>query len=253
MKKIILLFLFANFIYAQECNDICGYSALTTSDYKAITSDALQTFNNRLTKPGVNSNTSYAVGGVTISAFRLAQISDGTQSANTFARYNELTNSFEIRNANGEILNVDTIKNLTISFADTKEAYKAMSYIDENGKEQTDFFMANKNGKLLKKVEYKYVKAKVAKTSYAQNKPAKLIEQTTYFYRSRDNRLLDLSLSKRKLAKQFPKYSDKILDFIKKNKTDFNKETDLLKFAGFLDAVEVDIYSDKSRLASANK
>ena len=243
----------ANFAYSQECNDICGYSALTTSDYKAITSDALQTFNNRLTKPGVNSNASYASSGVTISGFSLAQISDGTQTANTFARYNELTNSFEIKNANGEILNINKTKDLTISFADTKAAYKAISYIDENGKEQTDFFMANKSGKLLKKVEYKYVKAKVAKTSYAQSKPAKLVEQTTYFYKSRNNQLLDLSLSKRKLAKQFPEYSDKVLAFIKKNKTNFSKEMDLIQLAGFLDAVEVDIYSDQSRLASANK
>ena len=237
VRILICALLLTCFVYGQNTGD-----PRSTSEILATSNTSLDDFNSRLRAPGVDANinrygdtNSKAI----ISSFESAKVSDNDRTVIVSVRYNEATNSFEMKN-NDEIFNLNKIENLTINFIDSGKLYKVIAYVNDTGEKDKDFFMIDANNKhLLKKVYYKFIKGKVAKTSYSKDIPAKFDEKTVYYYKTAEGKLVDLSLSKKKLAKLFPEHSEKVLSFMKKYKINSKKEEDLAKLSNYLHKIEL--------------
>ncbi len=225
------------FAYGQNTGD-----PRSTSQILATSNTSLDDFNSRLRAPGVDANINRygdTNSDAIISSFQSAKVSDSDRTVIVSVRFNEATNSFEMKN-NDEIFSLNKIEDLTVNFVDSGELYKVITYVDDTGKKAKDFFMVDANNKyLLRKISYKFIKGKTAKTSYSKDIPARFDKKITYYYRNTEGKLVDLSLSKKKLAKLFPEHSEKVLNFMKKYKISSKKEADLAKLSNYLNKIEL--------------
>lgn len=248
MKKLLLLLLCTSLAYAQQDDNppvTCGGSAVPSS--------AIDTFKSAITQPGA----SITFNGLTSSAlqsseFTSARVVSNGQSIIMPARVNILSNTLEIKNQNGKIFELKKEDGISLTFLNSNDIYKSTSYVDPKGNTKTDYFIYEPNStnqSLLKKITYKYIKAKKATSSYGKDKPATFKKSVNYFYKTTYNALVDLSVKKKTIIKNFKGDSKALLAFMKKNNTNFEKESDLSKLAIYMNTLELNLDTN-SALAS---
>ena len=168
--------------------------------------------------------------------FQNARITINANPTIVLARYNPMTNALQIKN-DDKIYNIVKTDNLKLTFLATNQTYQAISYVDDNGNSAIDYFVfdaKDDSSQLLKKVDYKYTKARVASNTYNSDKPAKLKKQESYYVLNQNRELVSLSTNKRAIKRDFPKQSELILAFIKDHKIKGNKENNLRALANYI-------------------
>ncbi|WP_298894228.1 hypothetical protein [uncultured Psychroserpens sp.] len=173
-------------------------------------------------------------------SFQNARITINAAPTIVLARYNPMNNALQIKNGD-KIYNIVKTDNLKLTFIATNQTYQAISHLDTNGDTVIDYFVFDGNSndsKLLKKVDYKYTKAKVASSAYGADKPAKLKKVESYYILDNNRSLVSLSTKKKDIKKDFPRQSELILAFIKDNKIKGNKETNLKVLANYVTSIQ---------------
>lgn len=116
-----------------------------------------------------------------------------------------------------------------VKFINTKEVYQVF----QDEKSKAGFFKVVKSSKdfsLLIKQEVKLQGGEKPKNGYDEYKPAVFKRAKDKFYLSLDNsNAIKIPTKKKKFYKIFPSNANKIKDFIKKEKLNIKKQTDLLK------------------------
>ncbi|MCC1484200.1 hypothetical protein [Winogradskyella immobilis] len=198
--------------------------------------------NTILTQPGLN----VIINGVASEAvdtreFTPARIVSKGESIIMPTRINILSNNIEIKNPEGQIFELKKEEGISLSFIDSRDRYRTVAYVNKKGNKVVDYFLYEKdavNQNLLKKADFKYIKAKLSSTSYEKDRPAYFEQSYSYFYKTKNNSLIDLAENKKSIAKQFGSNSKNVLAFIKENKIDNKNESDLLKLANYMSTLE---------------
>ncbi len=168
--------------------------------------------------------------------FQNARITINANPTIVLARYNPMTNALQIKSSD-KVYNIVKTDNLKLTFLATNQTYQAISYVDDNGNSVIDYFVfdgKNADSQLLKKVDYKYTKPRVASNTYSADKPAKLKKQERFYVMNQNRKLVNLSTNKKSIKRDFPKQSELILAFIKNNKIKANKENSLKMLANYI-------------------
>lgn len=168
---------------------------------------------------------------------------DGS-SANYLTRFNPYTNEMEIK-TNDEILYLAKKKEIIVKFVNSKKEFQSRSFLDSDGNLKSGFFTRQGDSDLFSKIDYVYVPAQKAKSSYGTDKPAKMKENLSYFYKNHDNQLIRIPSNKKMIVDAFPELSHKEIKlFIKKNKIKLNKINSLLVFTDYIKTLEESKYSN---------
>lgn len=169
--------------------------------------------------------------------FAPALVNDVAQIA--MMRYEANADEFEYINTSRDtlVLNKEERFN-TITFTLTNVKYKYVSYTNKKGEDVTGYLilLADRNNFMLyKKQVINFIKEKFATSSYDSDQPARFEPgKDIYYFKDKEKPILEFPSSKKSLLKLFPEKKTEIETFIKENKIDFDKETDLIKLANFL-------------------
>ncbi|MNK11006.1 hypothetical protein D3C87_290410 [compost metagenome] len=154
-------------------------------------------------------------------------------------RYNAYADNFEISNPQAQTINVlPKEKDVVITFVSTGEEYSLQQYKTEKGETVEGYLnivSETPNVKFFKRERVYLQPESFPASSYQTYKPANYKKASDEFYvKIKDQDAVYFS-SKKELAKLVPAKSKEILDFIKKNKLDVEKETDLQQLGTYLD------------------
>lgn len=173
------------------------------------------------------------------------------------ARFNPVSQQIEVKNNTGtSIYNLAKKHGINIRFPSQNETYVYTHYIDEHKNKSSGYFLLDsnyKNSNLMKRTTSEFVKAKKKAHGYDFSKPAYFKETTSYFYKNKNNGLVEISTKKKSIKKQYPKNSKKIIDFIKDNKLKDEKESDIIRLATFLGSLEDETTRQRRSIISVNK
>ncbi|MGV3696484.1 hypothetical protein [Flavobacterium sp.] len=125
----------------------------------------------------------------------------------------------------------------SITFKLTNTKYNLVEYTRKNEKINGYLIsVAEKNNfTLYKKQVVNFYKEKFANSGYENDTPARFERGAdVYFIKDNDKEIVEFPSSKKALLKLYPAKKTEIEAFLKENKTDFDKEADLIKLLGFL-------------------
>lgn len=153
-------------------------------------------------------------------------------------RYNAYADNFEISDPQAQTVNVLPKRNdVVITFVSTGDEYTLQQYKTEKGETIEGYLnivSQTPNVKIYKRERVFLQPESFPANSYQTYKPANYKKASDEFYlKLKDQDALYFS-SKKDLAKLVPAKSKEILDFIKKNKLDVEKEADLQQLGTFL-------------------
>lgn len=159
--------------------------------------------------------------------FKLADV--GANYKDIPTRYNSYTDSFEFKK-DESIYVIPKEDNLSkIVFKNTKQTFILIPVND------TKMYLEQINGSgLLKKRTTVFKEFRKATSSYEQDVPASFENiAPKYYYLSKEGKVTELS--KKSIANSLPEKEKELKSFMKQNNLSFDKESDLLKIADFLD------------------
>jgi hypothetical protein len=171
--------------------------------------------------------------------FAPALVNDVAQVA--MMRYEANEDEFEFINAAKDTLMLSKEARFnTITFTSTHTKYKFVNYKNDKGEDVNGYLilLSEKNNfKLYKKQTITFIKEREATSSYDMNQSARFEKGDEIFYfKDKENPIMKFPDSKKKLLKLFPEKKTELEAFIKENKIDFERESDLIELAIFLDA-----------------
>ncbi len=169
--------------------------------------------------------------------FAPAKVNDVAQIS--MMRYEANADQFEFINEKRDtlVLNKEDRFN-TVLFTLSNLKYKFVHYKNKKGEEVDGYLilLAEKNDfTLYKKQTINFIKEKFATSSYDMDQPAKFERgEEVFYFKEKDQPILEFPRSKKGLVKLFPQRKAELEAFIKDNKIDFDKESDLVKISYFL-------------------
>lgn len=152
-------------------------------------------------------------------------------------RYNAYADEIEIKNHASEENYGALIKDPSIHVTIDKDNYVFAQY--EGSNEKGGYFNILVDGKtydLYKKTVAVYKEPKKAKTSYDQDTPASF-EMTTKYYLVQDDQFIELPKKKTKVLQALKLDTVEVMNYIKENKLDPDKEPDLIKIVAYFDSL----------------
>lgn len=156
-------------------------------------------------------------------------------------RYNAYSDYFELNNPQeGKTQTLPKQPNVNITMSATGEVYSLQQYKTEDGEEIVGYLnvISDKPKVKIFKRERIYLQpGKIADNSYSSSKPATYKKADDEFYvKINDGETVFVS-GKKDVANLIPGKSKEVLDFIKKNKLDLEKATDLQQLSGYLETI----------------
>lgn len=157
------------------------------------------------------------------------------------ARYNAYADNFEISDPQAGTTSVLPMQNnVTITFVSTGESYSVQQYKTEDEDLKTGYLNVisdQENVKVFKRQRIILQPEVFPASSYQTYKPANYKKAGDEFYVKIKDQDAQYFSGKKDLAKLFPAKSKEILDFIKKNKLDLEKDADLKSLGEFLNGL----------------
>jgi len=168
-----------------------------------------------------------------------AKVSNGDKVV--LARYNAYADNFEISDPQAGTTSILRMESgITITFNSTGEAYTIQQYKTNKDEVKTGYLniiSEKPNVKIYKRERVFLQPESFPASSYQTYKPAHYKKLDDEFYiKVKDQDAVYFS-GKKELAKILPAKSKEILDFIKQNKLDLEKESDLQKLGVYLDGI----------------
>lgn len=153
-------------------------------------------------------------------------------------RYNVVKDEMEFKRDN-IIYQMYKTDSLTISFINENKIYKVVDYTykDRNFKGFLISKTTNENVNFLMKEVIRLVPFKSAVNSYSQDVPTHYKKDANIYLLQLKSEIVEMPNSKKNLIKLFPNHSAKIEEFLKANKTDFDKEDSVLILVNFLNTL----------------
>ncbi len=152
-------------------------------------------------------------------------------------RYNAFADEIEIKkNASDEAYGA-LVKDPSIFVKMGQDLYVFIPYQGSN--EKGGYFNVLTDGKtydLYKKVTAEFREPKKAQSTYGRDTPPSFQKTTTY-YLVQDGTFLKMPSSKSKILKMMDSKKKEMKDFVKKNKLDLGKESDLIKAITHFDSL----------------
>lgn len=153
-------------------------------------------------------------------------------------RYNVVRDEMEFKR-DEMVYQMYKTDSLTVSFVKENKIYKVFDYTLK-GKGYKGFLISNSTNEkvnFLMKEVIRLVPFKSAVNSYSQDVPAHYKKDGNIYLLKIKSEIVEMPNSKKNLVKLFPNHSTKIEEFLKANKTDFNKEESLLVLVNFLNTL----------------
>lgn len=153
-------------------------------------------------------------------------------------RYNVVRDEMEFKR-DDLVYQMYKTDSLTVSFVKENKTYKVFDYTLK-GKEYKGFLIVNstnENVNFLMKEVIRLVPFKSAINSYSQDVPTHYKKDRNIYLMQIKSEIVEMPNSKKNLVKLFPNHSTKIEEFLKANKTDFDKEGSLLVLVNFLNTL----------------
>lgn len=153
-------------------------------------------------------------------------------------RYNVVRDEMEFKR-DDLVYQMYKTDSLTVSFVKENKTYKVFDYTLK-GKEYKGFLIVNstnENVNFLMKEVIRLVPFKSAINSYSQDVPTHYKKDKNIYLLQINNTIVEMPNSKKNLVKLFPSHSTKIEEFLKANKTDFDKEDSVLMLVNFLNTL----------------
>jgi len=168
-----------------------------------------------------------------------AKVSNGDKVV--LARYNAYADNFEISDPQAGTTSILRMESgITITFNSTGEAYTIQQYKTNKDEVKTGYLniiSEKPNVKIYKRERVFLQPESFPASSYQTYKPAHYKKLDDEFYiKVKDQDAVYFS-GKKELAKILPAKSKEILDFIKQNKLDLEKESDLQQLGVYLDGI----------------
>jgi hypothetical protein len=169
--------------------------------------------------------------------FGLAKVENVTQKY--YMRYNVYEDEFEFITPKNDTLILDKIKDFSrITFTGTNKKYVLVDYTNRGGKYTKGYLIdlyTNGSYNLFLKENISFHSGKIAKTSLEKDMPARYSKSdNTYYFKNKDNGIIEFPETKKQLTKLFPDKKDAIESFIRENKIEFDVESDRIKIINFL-------------------
>lgn len=158
-------------------------------------------------------------------------------------RYNAFNDNFEkVDQATGETTSMPRTAASRIKFVSDRKEYVVVNYLSKKKQATTGYLnILSENPALTiyKKESVALIPAREAENSYAQSKPATYKRAKDEFYITVGDAKSAVPLpdNKKDFAKLFPAKEKEILAYIKDNKIDLEKESDLLKIGTYLPTI----------------
>ncbi|WP_299522830.1 hypothetical protein [Winogradskyella sp.] len=153
------------------------------------------------------------------------------------ARYNAFNDEIEVKLDDDNILALDNSKDISVTFISDNKVYKTFSYTNEDKISKRGFLVVveeSESYSLLKREYIKYYEGQKAASSYQQAKPATFKREGDTYYAKLDDKIVFIPQKKKSFLKAFPEQSSDLKTYIKENKINLKKETDLKKIIKYL-------------------
>jgi hypothetical protein len=127
-----------------------------------------------------------------------------------------------------------------VTFVATGEEYTYADYKNEEGQTQNGYLNIVKQGpkvSIYKKESIYLQPGSVASNSYQTSKAAAYKRNDDQYYIKLNDQAPSFFSNKKELAKLLPEKSKEVLDYIKQNKLDLEKEADLQKLSVYLETI----------------
>ena len=151
----------------------------------------------------------------------------------TYMRYNTFADEFEFITPKNDTLILDKLEDFAqINFMGINKKYELLAYTDNKKLVYGYLIISHEtNGfTLYKKENVNYTEAKIAKTSFELNMPARFTKVgDTFFFKNKSGTTTAFPDGKKALLKAFPEKKSAIEAFLNENKLDFKSEKDLQK------------------------
>jgi hypothetical protein len=155
-------------------------------------------------------------------------------------RYNAYSDYFEMTNSEGRPQALPKQNGLTVTLTGTGDVYSLQNYKTEKGERVNGYLnVVSENPKvtIYKREVIILQPGRVAQNSYATSKPANYKKVDDEFYVKINGGDAVFVSGKKDVANLVPGKSKEVLEFIKKNKIDLEKETDLQQLSGYLETI----------------
>lgn len=162
---------------------------------------------------------------------------DELLKSNIPMRYNAYADEIEIKNPASEENYGALIKDPSIHVKIDNDNYVFVA--NEGSKEKEGYFNILVEGKtydLYKKTTAVFKEAQKAKTSYDQDTPARF-DKTAEYYLVKDGEFIELLKRKMKVLQGLGLDTAQVVDYVKENKIDLEKEADLIKLVTYFDSL----------------
>jgi hypothetical protein len=163
----------------------------------------------------------------------------GTINKNAVMRYDVYKDEFEFINEKQDTLVLNKAEPFTsVTFSVTGIKYQLVDYTTSKGKAANGYLilLSQKNNlTLFKKQNITFAKERIAKSGYDKDTPARFERLgDTYYLKDGDKAIVEFPTNKKGLLKSYPEKKTEIETFIKQNKIDLEKESDVIKMIEFL-------------------
>lgn len=130
-------------------------------------------------------------------------------------------------------------QDISITLLSGNKTYQIFDYVNEDSEKTSGFFVLLSSSagpiKFLKKERIRFYEEKVPTSGYDAGSPAEYRRlNDSYFLKINDQPGIEFSTNKKKFARLFPKHEKEILNYIKEENINLKEESDLTKFALFL-------------------
>jgi hypothetical protein len=159
-------------------------------------------------------------------------------TGNAMMRYDVFNDEFEFVNSTRDTLVLNKVEPYnSITFTITNTNYKLVNY-NAKGKATKGYLIwlyEKNNLTLFKKQNIIYTKERMATSGFDKSTPATFDRaEDTYYFKNGNNGISEFPANKKGLLKLFPEKKTELETFFKQNKIDFEKDSDVIKVAGFL-------------------
>lgn len=152
-------------------------------------------------------------------------------------RYNAYADEIEIKKNVSDESYSALIKSPDIFVKIVNDIYVFVPF--EGSIQKGGYFNVLSDGKtydLYKKTKAEYREPRKAQTSYQQDTPPSFVKSTTY-YLVKNGAFLEMPSSKSKILKMMDSKKSEMKKYIKENKVDLDKESDLIKTISYFDSL----------------
>lgn len=154
-------------------------------------------------------------------------------------RYNALADEIEIKKTPSDESYSALIKDPEIFVKIGSDIYLFVPFQGSN--EKGGYFNVLSDGKtydLYKKTSSEFIEGKKAETTYQRDTPPSFKKSITYFLVDKNGRFLEMPNSKSRILRMMDKNKSEIRSYIKENKLDLDKESDLIKVISYFDSLQ---------------